>query len=368
MKLLIVGAGLAGAVLSRELAEAGHDITVIDKRPHIAGNCYDEVNENGERIHVWGPHLLHSSEDSVGVKWLSQFTEWTKYRHKVRARLKGGKSLPLPVNADTLEGFFEVSLPTEEEARAFLESKQVPIEKPQNTDEVFLKSVGEELANVFFRPYTSKMWGKDAKEIDAAVGARIPVRFDRNDEYFNDEFQALPSDGYTIMFNRIFSHAKIELTLGAEFEHNMAKDYDYIFTAQSPDSFFNYELGKLPYRSVKFIVDKVWADQEAPVVNFTDDGPYTRRTQYDLLPNSGRSLAPYHTAVYEKPCDAGENNDERFYPVRNAESLALYGQYMEKAKELGNVAFIGRTGGFIYEDMVPSVTRHLMIVKKFLAG
>jgi UDP-galactopyranose mutase len=146
----------------------------------------------------------------------------------------------------------------------------------------------------------------------------------------------------------------------------LMEGYDYIFTAQSPDSFFNYELGKLPYRSVKFVVDKVWADQEAPVVNFTDDGPYTRRTQYDLLPNSHRSSAPYHTAVYEQPCDAADNNDERFYPVRNAESLTLYGQYMEKAKELGNVAFIGRTGGFIYEDMVPSVTRHLQIAKKFL--
>jgi UDP-galactopyranose mutase len=211
------------------------------------------------------------------------------------------------------------------------------------------------------------MWGKDAKEIDAAVGARIPVRFNRNPEYFNDEFQALPSDGYTIMFYRMFADSKIDLQLGTSFEKGMLEKFDFVFTAQSPDSFFNYELGKLPYRSVKFVVDKVWGDQEAPVVNFTDDGPYTRRTQYDLLPNSGRSTKPYHTAVYEIPCNAEENNGECFYPVRNTESLALYESYITKAKvEFPNLQFIGRTGSFVYEDMVPSVTRHLQIAKKFL--
>jgi len=366
-KILIVGAGMAGAVISRELAEAGYSVTIIDRRSHIAGNCYDEVNENGERIHIWGPHLLHSSVDSVGVKWLSQFTEWTEYRHKVRARLSNGKSVPIPVNAETMETIFDIKLETEEDAKRFLHTQQVEITNPVNSDEVFLKSVGEKMADILFRPYTERHWGKPATEIEAGVGARIPVRFDRNDEYFNDSFQALPTNGYTEMFQNIFNHPNIEIRLGEKFERWMTESFDHVFTAQSPDSFFDYELGRLPYRSVKFQHDKVWGDQEAPVVNFTEGSPYNRRTQYDLLPNSGKSTLPYHTAVYEIPCDAEENNGECFYPVRNTESLALYESHITKAKvEFPNLQFIGRTGSFVYEDMVPSVTRHLQIVKKFL--
>lgn len=369
MKILIVGAGMAGAVISRELAEAGHSVTIIDRRPHIAGNCYDEVNENGERIHIWGPHLLHSSADSVGVKWLSQFTEWTEYRHKVRARLSNGKSVPIPVNAETMETIFDIKLETEEDAKRFLHTQQVEITNPVNSDEVFLRSVGEKMADILFRPYTERHWGKPATEIEASVGARIPVRFDRNDEYFNDSFQALPTNGYTEMFQNIFNHPNIEIRLGEKFERWMMEGFDHVFTAQSPDSFFDYELGRLPYRSVKFLHDKVWGNQEAPVVNFTEGSPYNRRTQYDLLPNSGKSALPYHTAIYEIPCNAEENNNECFYPIRNSETVSMHEAYIEKAtQEFPNVSFVGRTGNYVYEDMIPSVCRHLQIVRKFLNG
>jgi len=368
MKILIVGAGFAGAVLARELAEAGHTITVIDKRNHVGGNAFDFVNRNGERIHQYGPHLFHGSKDSTAVKWLSRFTEWVLYEHKVRARLSNGNEVPLPVNADALEEVFSKKFESEEEAQVFLQSKQVEITNPKNSDEVFLKSVGEELADIFFRPYTRKMWGKDASEIEAAVGARIPVRFNRDDRYFTDSFQAMPKDGYTAAFERIFDHDNITIRTGVAYISGMEVEYDHMFTAMPIDAFFSYRYGKLPYRSIKFIVDKVWGDQAATTINFTDDGPYTRRTQWDLIPNSGRSTFSYHTATYETPCDPEENNGECYYPVRNQDSLGLYGKYLDESKKLGNVTFCGRTGLFQYLDMVPAITIHLKMASDFMGA
>ena len=370
MKILIVGAGFAGAVLARELAEAGHTITVIDKRPHIAGNAFDSVSVFGERIHQYGPHLFHGAEDSTAVKWLSRFTEWTPYEHKVRARLTRYPfgDVPLPVNADTMEALFSTKFESEEDAKEFLHTQQVEITNPVNSDEVFLKSVGEKMADIFFRPYTRKMWGKDATEIEAAVGARIPVRFNRDDRYFTDSFQAMPKDGYTAAFERIFDHENITVKTGVEYESGMEAEYDHMFTAMPIDAFFSCKYGKLPYRSIKFNVDKVWADQCAPTVNFTDNGPYTRRTQWDLISNSEKSTGPCHTVTYETPCDPEENGGECYYPVRNQESLELYGRYVGEAKKLGNVTFCGRTGLFQYLDMVPAITIHLKMAADFMSA
>jgi UDP-galactopyranose mutase len=370
MKIIVVGAGFAGAVLARELAEAGHTITVIDKRDHIGGNAFDFVNWNGERIHQYGPHLFHGSEDSVAVKWLSKFTEWTPYEHRVRASLTRFPfgDVPLPVNADTLEAVFSKKFESEEEAQVLLHSMQEEILKPENSDEVFLKSVGKELADIFFRPYTRKMWGKDAKEIEAAVGARIPVRYNRDDRYFTDSFQAMPTNGYVAAFERIFDHKNITVETGVEYAVGMEASYDHMFTAMPIDAFFSYKYGKLPYRSIKFNVDKVWRDQSATTINFTDDGPYTRRTQWDLIPNSEKSRQPYHTVTYETPCDPEENGGECYYPVRNQESLELYRKYVDEAETLGNVTFCGRTGLFQYLDMVPAITIHLKMASDFLCA
>ena len=368
MKILIVGAGFAGAVLARELAEAGHTITVIDKRDRIGGNAFDFVNGNGERIHQYGPHLFHGSEDSVAVKWLSQFTEWVPYEHRVKARLSDLREVLLPVNADTREVVFSTEFHSEEDAQGFLHTLQTEITKPSNSDEVFLRSVGEVMADIFFRPYSRKMWAKDPTEIEAAVGARIPVRFNRDDRYFTDTFQAMPRDGYTAMFARIFDHENIQVVTGQGFTHGMETRYDHTFTAMPIDAFFGFKHGKLPYRSIKFNVDKVWANQSATTINFTDDGPYTRRTQWDLIPNSGRSTQPYHTVTYETPCDPEENGGECYYPVRNRESLDLYSKYLDDARTLGNITFCGRTGLFQYLDMVPAITIHLKMAADFLSS
>jgi UDP-galactopyranose mutase len=367
LRVLVVGAGFAGAVVARECAEAGHAVHVIDRRPHIGGNAHDVVNGHGERIHLYGPHLLHGERDSVAIRWLSRFTEWVPYEHRVRALLADGRTTPLPVNRTTLEDVFGVELASEEEARALLAS-QVSSQTPSNTDEVFLANVGPTLADLFFRPYTRKMWGVCPSQLEAAVGARLPVRYNRDDRYFTDSFQAMPKDGFTAMFARIFDHPRIEVTLGEAYGCEHDPHYDHVFLSLPIDEYFQFRFGRLPYRSIRFESDQAPTEQSATVINYTDTGIYTRCTQWDLIPNSGRRGDGQHTITREIPCDASDNNNECYYPVRNTASLALYDRYRDLADQEAKKTFIGRCGLFRYIDMVPCVTIHLQLVSRFLSG
>ena len=364
---LVVGAGFVGSVIARELAEAGHKVTVIDQRSHIGGNAFDHENEHGERIHDYGPHLFHGSKDSVAVKWLSRFTEWVPYEHKVRALLDDGRTTPLPVNADTLEDVFDTELHTEDDAQKLLDSlRETAIETPVNTDEVFLKSVGTTLADIFFRPYTFKMWGKPATEIDAKVGARIPTRANRDDRYFTDDFQAMPKDGYTAMFERILDHPNITVKLGIKYTRHAEDFFTHTFLSVPIDRYYDCRFGSLPYRSIRFVEGEVDVDQLATTVNFTDDGEYTRTTQWSLIPNSSRRTNGPHRVTLEVPCDPKDNNDECYYPVRNEDYLNLYSRYQELAAEEGSITFCGRLGWFEYLDMVPAINKALKTVKPFV--
>jgi len=362
---LVVGAGFAGAVTGRCLAEAGHQVSIIDRRKHIGGNAFDFLNEHQERIHAYGPHLLHGEKDSKAIKWLSRFTEWTPYEHRVRALLEGGKTTPLPVNLTTLEDIFRVGLSSEEDAKKFMEDKLIKLD-PQNTDEVFLASVGERLADIFFRPYTRKMWGISPKELESAVGKRLPMRYNRDDRYFTDSFQALPRDGYTKLFEKIFDHPLISLNLETRFEESRCSDYEHVFNSMAIDEYYQFVHGKLPYRSIRFKTVTKESSQDAPVINFTDDNKYTRSTQWDLFPNSKKRQDGMHTTTIEEPCDAAGNNNEYYYPVRNKKSLDLYARYKDLANKNDKMTFIGRTGLFQYLDMAPCVTIHLQIASKFL--
>eukprot|EP01068_Selenidium_serpulae_P013030 Selendium_serpulae@DN5916_c0_g1_i6.p1 len=368
MRILIVGSGLSGAVLAREFAEAKHQVTVIDQRDHLGGNCFDFVNQKGERVHKYGPHLLHGSKDTAAVEFISKFSEFVFYEHRVRGLLSDGRTTPIPVNRTTLEDIYGVALgDSTEETEKFFESIRTKIDGPiTNSDQVFLSSVGERLANIFFRPYTNKMWGKPASEIEAAVGARIPVRNDRDDRYFDVDFQKLPKHGYTKMFENMFDHEYISVRLSTPYHAGMEMEYDWMFTAMPIDVFFDFEFGELPYRSIKFTDKEQKEDLKANTINFTDDGPFTRMTQWDTLPNSEKSNTGMATITYETPCDPKDNNGERYYPVRNSESLKLYDKYLKKSEALGNVTFCGRTGLFKYLDMLQAVHIHLDMAKKFL--
>lgn len=365
-KVLVVGAGFSGSVVARELAEAGMRVDLIDQRPHLGGNAFDRINQHGERIHLYGPHLLHGDKNSKAVQWMSQFTEWTEYEHRVRALLPDGRTTPLPVNRTTLEDVYRLRLKSEDDARRLLQKEIIPT-GCRNTDEVFLNCVGKLLADLFFRPYTRKMWGVDATQLEAAVGARLPVRTNRDDRYFTDSFQALPKDGYAAMFERILDHRNIHVRLGQSFYKGLGDGYRHIFLSMPIDQYFDYQLGRLPYRSIRFQHLECVHSQSAPVINYTDDGAYTRITQWDLIANSGHRLDGLHSCTREMPCNPEENNNECYYPVRNQASLRLLADYERLAQQEEAVTFIGRTGLFRYIDMIPCVSLHLQIAKRFLA-
>jgi len=320
-------------VIARECAAAGHLVKVIDKRDHIGGNAYDYTDSNGIRIHKYGPHLFHTNNQKV-VQWLSQFTEWVPYQHKVKAQLNDGTYVTLPVNKETKE------------------------------------IVGEEnVLDIFFRPYTKKMWGKTLDELDPSIINRVPIRDDDNELYFpNDEYQMMPKNGYTEIFKNIFNHSNIEVECNVEFHQSMEEEYDYVFNSMPIDMYFNYDYGELPYRSIKFHNVTLQQPKVLPTgtVNFTHDGPYTRVTEWKNIPAHGTN--DYTTVLtYEEPCDYKDNNYERYYPVKDLEGTnrETYKKYKDKVNE-DKMTFIGRCGMYVYVDMHQAISSALATARRFL--
>ena len=365
--VLIVGAGLSGITIARILAENNIKVTVIEKRNHLAGNIFDYKNNYDERIHKYGPHLLHCNSKSASLAFLSRFTEWIKYEHKVKALLKDGRTTPLPVNKTTLEDVYNKKFNSEIEVEQFLESIRDKEIIPKNTDEFFQSKVGNKIADIFFRPYTKKMWGLDPKMLEISIGARLPVRTNDDDRYFNDNFQALPKEGYTYMIEKMINHKNIKVLLNKSYINEMESDFEHAFLCIPIDKFFNYRYGKLPYRSIIFEDKKVYLNnQNAPVINFTDNSKYTRKTQWNLFPNSGGIQNEYKTITYEIPCSMEENPNEYYYPVHTKESIFTYNKYKLLASRKNKITFCGRTGLFKYIDMIPAVSIHRKIANDFL--
>ena len=366
-KILIVGAGLAGSTIGRILAENSFKVVIIEKRSHIAGNIFDFVNQNNERIHKYGPHLLHCRKNSEALKFLSNFTKWVKYEHKVRALLKDGRTTPLPVNKLTIEDIFEKSFENEEGVEKFLDKLRTKNIIAKNTDELFETTVGNELADIFFRPYTKKMWGIDPKKLSISVGARLPVRTNNDCRYFNDEFQALPKYGYAEMVKKMLDHKNIEIFLDTPFSKGMENQFFHSFLSIPIDEYFNYQFGSLPYRSILFENRLEGGnDLDSPVINFTDDSPYTRKTQWNLFPNSPKIKSETKTITYEQPCSMDLNPGEYYYPVQTKDSKRTFSLYEELSNNESSITFIGRTGLFKYIDMIPAVEIHIRMAKKFM--
>jgi UDP-galactopyranose mutase len=370
MRILVVGAGFAGAVYARTLAEAGHGVTVIDKRPHIGGNAYDFADTNGVRVHLYGPHLFHTKLQRV-IDWLTRFGSFIPYEHKVRAILPNGKLAPMPINLDTVNAVFGTGYSTAAEVEAHLARVALKIAEPRNAAEHLQSRIGVELTDLFFRPYTKKMWGFDLEDMSPSVVKRIPLRTDRVDTYFaSDETQMLPRDGYTALFASMFDHPGIELGLGTGFSRDMLKQYGFCFNAMPIDEYFGFQLGDLPYRSIRFHVrtEMDGAAWEAPVTNFTDSGPYTRETNWDALPRHRVEATGRRTITREEPCDYRDNGMERYYPVKTADGRyqALYEKYRALAEAEPDMEFIGRCGTYQYLDMDQVINQSLAGAERWL--
>jgi UDP-galactopyranose mutase len=368
--ILVVGAGFAGAVHARSLAESGCDVTVIDSRPHIGGNCFDEIHGNGVRVHRYGPHLFHTSNMRV-VEWLSRFTDWVPYEHKVVARMPDGGMLPLPVNLDTVNGVFGTAISTPEELAAFLRSEAEAVPDIRSAEDYLLSTIGRRLTDLFFRPYTKKMWEMDLSEVDANVVKRVQVRAGSDDRYFpNDTFQAMPRDGYTAVFEKIFDHPRIQVRTGTDFAYAMLDDYDFCFNSMPIDVFFQQKFGELPYRSIRFHLFEEDAATASPhvTINYTDAGPFTRETWWHNIPNHHPRQTGTVLRTVEEPCDYRDNDFQRFYPVKTHDGRheAIYDRYKALAAGQRNLAFIGRCGTYQYLDMHQVINQSMKSAQDWL--
>ena len=368
--ILIVGAGFAGAVYARTLAEAGCTVHIIDRRDHIGGNAADHVDANGIRVHRYGPHLFHTNATPV-FGWLQRFGTWVPYHHKVRAILPDGQTAPLPINLDTINIVFGQNLTTQDQAEAFLQRVSDPVGAPANAAEHLRSRIGTVLTDLFFRPYTRKMWGLELEDMDASVVKRLPVRFDRSDLYFPaDRHQALPKDGYTALFERILDHPAITVTTACDFVPGMERDYTHCFNSMAIDEYFAHRLGDLPYRSLRFHHDTVAAAQapDASVRNYTDNGRFTREAWWHNLPNHVVQDTGRRSVTQEEPCDYRDNANERYYPVKTADGRyqTLYRAYKDLADRLPNMTFIGRCGTYQYLDMDQVINQSLIGARRWL--
>ena len=343
--VLIVGAGLAGSVAARALADKNRKVLLIDQRPHVGGNCHDHYDAHGVLVHRYGPHIFHTNSERI-IRWLSRFTEWRFYEHRVLAQV-GTKLYPLPINRTTINQIYGLNL-NESEVQEFLDSVREPREKLETSEDVVLNSVGRDLCEKFFRGYTLKQWGIDLSELSAGVAARIPTRTNTDDRYFSDKYQFMPLHGYTAMFTRMLDHPKIEIVTNMSFASaKTSTRYNHLVYTGAIDGYYEHRLGELPYRSLRFQHEHL-ANQDRcqPVgtVNYPNDHAYTRVTEFKHL--TGQSCAGT-SIVREYPQSEGEP----YYPIPRQENNVLFKQYAALSAAEQDVTFVGRLAEYRYYNM-----------------
>lgn len=360
-QVLVVGCGFAGAVSARMLADAGVSVRVLEKRTHIAGNAYDCVDAHGVLIHEFGPHIFHTNSKKV-FEYLSRFTDWRFYEHRVLAKV-GEQLLPIPINRTTLNQLYGLQL-SEDEVQPYLDSVREPKDEIKTSADVVLNSVGPDLCNKFFRGYTKKQWGVELEALSAGVAARIPTRTNDDDRYFTDTFQFMPAKGYTAMFDSMLNHALIEVETGREFHKGLDDvGMDHVIYTGPVDAYFDCQLGKLPYRSLRFEHSHV-ATQEAfqvtGTVNYPCEEDFTRITEFKYLTGQqcqGTSI------VREFPTAEGDP----YYPIPMKANQELYERYAQLADGLSDeVTFIGRLAQYRYYNMDQVVAAAMVKAEQLL--
>lgn len=355
---LVVGAGFAGSVVADRLARSfGKKVMIVDRRPHVGGNAYDHYDDAGLLVHKYGPHIFHTNSRDV-FEYLSQFTEWRPYEHRVRASVQG-KLVPMPINLDTVNTLYDLHLESEELEKYFA-SVAEPRTVIRTSEDVVVSRVGRNLYEQLFRGYTRKQWGLDPSELDAAVAARLPVRTNRDDRYFTDTYQAMPLHGYTRMFENMLDHRNISLVLGVDYREIIADvPYRAMVYSGPIDEYFDYAFGKLPYRSLEFRHQtlEVPSLQPVAVINYPNENPYTRVTEFKHLTGQIHNKT---SIVYEYPRSEGEP----YYPIPRAANAALYAQYQQLAAATPNVHFVGRLATYKYYNMDQVVGQALALCSK----
>jgi UDP-galactopyranose mutase len=349
---LIVGAGYAGSVLAERLARgSGKQILLVDRRPHIGGNAYDHYDDAGILVHKYGPHIFHTNSKEV-FDYLSRFTDWRQYQHKVLASVDG-QLVPIPINLDTINKLYGLQL-NSFQMEEFLAGRAEVKKQIRTSEDVVVNKVGRELYEKFFRGYTQKQWGLDPSELDAQVTARVPTRTNRDDRYFTDTYQAMPRQGFTRMFARMLDHPNIKILLNTDYRDvKDAIPYRELIYCGPIDEFYDFRFGKLPYRCLEFKHETLNRPQHQPVavVNYPNDNAFTRVTEFKHLTGQEH---PKTSIVYEYSQAEGDP----YYPIPRRENAEIYRQYQELASEAG-VHFVGRLATYKYYNMDQVVAQAL---------
>jgi len=357
---LIVGAGFAGSVLAERLARgAGKKVLLVDRRPHIGGNAYDCYDDAGLLIHRYGPHIFHTNSREV-FEYLSGFTKWRPYEHRVRASVDG-QLVPIPINLDTINQLYGLKLASRD-VESFFASVAEPCETIRTSQDVVVSRVGRELYEKFFRGYTRKQWGLDPSQLDATVTARVPVRTNRDDRYFSDTYQAMPLHGYTRMFENMLDHEGIKILLNCDYREVVdAIPYEKMIYTGPVDEFFDDRYGKLPYRSIRFEHETINQERVQPVavVNYPNEHLYTRVTEFKHLTGQEHRKT---SVVYEYPQDEGDP----YYPVPRPENAEIYKMYRALAEARTDVHFVGRLATYKYYNMDQVVAQALSVYARII--
>ncbi len=365
-KIGIVGAGFSGAVIAHELAQAGYAADVFETRSHVAGNCHTERDsETGVMVHVYGPHIFHTSSDRVW-NYIRQFDEFMPFTNRVKAVTRG-RVFSMPINLLTINQFFGKTF-NPEQAQAFLESvADKSIDEPQTFEEQALRFVGRDLYDAFFKGYTVKQWGMHPSQLPASILRRLPVRFNYDDNYYASTYQGMPRHGYTHIVQRMLDHPNIALHLGTGFERNLAQEYDHVFYSGPIDAWFGFPEGRLGYRTLDFVTERHAGDYQGnPVINYCDeDVPWTRISEHKHF-----SAWETHenTLIFKEYSRFCEENDTPYYPIRLAQEKSQLKQYIDLANRERNVTFVGRLGTYRYLDMHVTIGEALDTAERFLAA
>ncbi len=359
---LIVGAGFAGSVLAERLAsQLNKKVLVVEKKNHIGGNAYDYYDENGILVHKYGPHIFHTNSKEV-FEYLSQFTEWIYYEHKVLAKCNG-EYYPIPINRITINKLYNKNFTTEEEVAKYYSSVKVNRYPIKNSEDIIISQVGHDLYEKFFKYYTKKQWNIYPSELSPLVCGRIPVRTNDDSRYFTDSFQYMPKKGYTRMFEKMLSNENIEVILETDYKDIIDDmQFNKLICTGPIDYFFDYKYGKLPYRSIRFEFEKLYTEnyQDVAVVNYVDlETSFTRVTEYKKL--TGQIVNDVTVISKEYPQIKGEP----YYPIPNEKNKLLFKKYLKLVENLSNVYFVGRLAEYQYYNMDQVVAKCLNFFKMF---
>lgn len=354
---LIVGAGFSGAVLAERLAsQLDKKVLLVEKRAHTGGNAYDYHNKDGILVHKYGPHIFHTKYEEVW-QYLSQFTQWNGYQHRVLAHVDG-KNVPIPINLTTVNTLLNRSF-TEEELKDYFESVRLKLSSINNSRDVIVSQVGDFFYEKFFKNYTFKQWGVYPEKLLPEVTKRIPVRYNTDDKYFSDKYQGLPLEGYSVLFDRMLSHNNITIVLNTDYKKIAEQvEFDRLICTGPIDYFFDYRFGKLPYRSLRFDPETLDREyfQEGAVINYPNDNKFIRITEFKHMTLQKH---PKTTIFREYPIEDGEP----YYPMPMADAMGLYEKYRKEALKLRSVYFLGRLGEYKYYNMDRVVKRALDVFK-----